>query len=301
MCGIRIHCSVSLFFCTIATSIIILTGCGTTRWSDSSRTATEQLLISSAIDHAVGKIDFTPMKDKRVFLATEAIEGVTDHKYLVMSLRQQLSSSGGILCNSKEQTDYVVEVRAGAIGTDRDETLIGIPAFNVPTFPGSTFSGTIPEIPIVKRTKQRGIAKIAVFAYNNHTGLPVWASGNSQSESTTDNLWFAGTGPLTKGNIYEHSTFAGGSVPTIPWKRYKRETTFADSVALFNEKPDAQPLTSPSPLRENIHKAPENKTPEMLAAEPPVPQQVRPLPAVPFLPVPERPIPQYASPFDISR
>jgi hypothetical protein len=276
------------FFCALAASVLIssLSGCGTTRWSDSSRTGTEQLLISSAIDAAVGKIDFSPMKDKRVFLITDAIEGITDQKYLTMSLRHRISASGSILCDSKDKTDYIIEVRAGAVGTDRDEMLVGVPSFTVPAFPGSAFSGSIPEIPIVKRTKQRGVAKIAVFAYNSRTGLPVWASGNSQSESTTDNLWFAGTGPLTKGNIYEHATFAGNNAPTIPWRRYKKEKTFADTAAVFDESPNALPLTSPSPVLESIKKAPENKNVEMMAANPGFPP-----------PLPAQPVPQYASPY----
>ena len=33
-------------------------GCGTTKWSDTSRTATEQLLISDAMDRAVSRIGF---------------------------------------------------------------------------------------------------------------------------------------------------------------------------------------------------------------------------------------------------
>lgn len=233
---------------------VLASGCGTTKWSDTGRTGTEQLLISSAIDSAIDKIDFSPMMDKRVFLDTKSIEGVTDHKYLTMSLRQHLAASGSLICNDKDNADYVVEVRAGAVGTDRDEMLIGIPAFNLPSLPGAAVSGAIPEIPFVKRTKQRGVAKMAVFAYNKHTGRPVWASGNKQSESLANNLWFAGTGPLTKGNIYDKTTFAGHSVPAIPWKKNRKTMTFADEIVLFEENPKEIRLSDPSPLdtKENI-------------------------------------------------
>ncbi|MDR2762572.1 MAG: hypothetical protein LBB88_08240, partial [Planctomycetaceae bacterium] len=195
-----------LFFC--------LVGCGTTKWSDTARTGTEQLLISNAIDSAVGKINFRPLGDRRVYLNTSAIDGVTDNKYLTMALRQHLATSGGILCDHETDADYIVDVRAGAVGTDRDDLLLGIPALSIPTIPGATISGaTIPEVPFMRRTKQIGVAKIAVFAYNKKTGRPIWASGNSMSESRAQNLWFAGTGPLTYGTIYGETTFAGHTMP----------------------------------------------------------------------------------------
>ncbi len=224
---------------------LVFVGCGTTKWSDTSRTGTEQLLISNAIDSAVSRIDFTPIGDKRVFLDTEAIEGVTDHKYLAKSLRQHLAASGGILCDEKEDSDYIVEARAGAVGTDRDELLlIGIPAMSLPSLAGTEITGaTIPEIPVVKQTKQRGVAKIAVFAYNRHTGRPVWASGNNQTESNANNLWIAGAGPLSLGTIYKAPTFAGHPVPrSVESSMVKNQRTFADRSAIFQEIPGEPPL-----------------------------------------------------------
>jgi len=189
-------------------------GCGTTRWSDTGRTGTEQLLISNAIDKVVHDIDFSPLRDKTCFLDTTAIAQTTDRDYLAKTLRQHLALSGAILATCQTEADYIVEVRAGAIGTDRDDLLFGIPATTVPSFPGSPYSAaTIPEVPFMRRTKQRGVAKIALFAYHRATGTPVWASGNSQSESTAQNLWFAGAGPLTRGTIYTEATFAGNPLP----------------------------------------------------------------------------------------
>jgi hypothetical protein len=228
----------------IAVCVLLMSGCGTTKWSDTTRTGTEQLLISNAIDNAVGKIDFSPISNKQVFLKTDAINEATDHKYLAMALRQQMAAGGGIICNKEEDADYIVEIRAGAIGTDRDDMLIGIPALTVPSLPGLTASSnTIPEIPFIKRTKQRGIAKIALFAYNRHTGRPLWASGNNQSESQARNLWFAGTGPLTRGTIYDETTFAGHSIPEfLGSKRDRYHKSFADRSIVFHEPTDEPSL-----------------------------------------------------------
>ena len=154
------------------------------------------------------------MRSKKCYLNTKAIAQTTDRDYLAMTIRQHMATAGAILADTEEEADYIVEVRAGAVGTDRDDLLVGIPATTLPALPNASYSATtIPEIPFVKRTKQRGVAKIALFAYNKTTGQPVWLSGNSQGESSASNLWFAGTGPLTRGTIYHETTFAGNPVP----------------------------------------------------------------------------------------
>jgi hypothetical protein len=226
--------------------MLFMGGCGTTKWSDTTRTGTEQLLISNAIDNAIGQIDFTPIGDKHVFLKTDAISNTTDYKYLAMALRQQMAANGGVICDTEEDADYIVEIRVGAIGTDRDDLLVGIPALTLPSIPATNFSaGTIPEIPFIKRTKQRGVAKIALFAYNKHTGRPLWASGNKQSESQARNLWFAGTGPLTRGTIYDETTFAGHRIRLPEFLESKQDRylkSFADRDMVFNELPNEPSL-----------------------------------------------------------
>ncbi|MDR0392414.1 MAG: hypothetical protein LBH59_10940 [Planctomycetaceae bacterium] len=249
-----------IFFVLIYFLFFGFVGCGTTKWSDTARTGTEQLLISNAIDSAVGKINFRPLGDRRVYLNTNAINEITDNKYLTMALRQHLSTSGGILCDSESDADYIVDVRAGAIGTDRDDLLVGVPALSIPTIPGAVITGaTIPEIPFIKQTKQIGVAKIAVFAYNKKTGRPIWASGNSISESRAQNLWFAGTGPLTFGTIYNDTTFAGHVMPSImQQKRNKKLYSFADQARYFKELPNEPLLTDKLPEQSKTIKVADN-------------------------------------------
>ena len=239
----------------LLTSICVLSafGCGTTRWSDTGRTGTEQLLISNAIDRVVADIDFSPLEGKRCFLNTTAISHTTDRDYLAMTLRQHLAVAGAILATSAEDANYIVEVRAGAIGTDRDDLLVGIPATTLPSLPGSQYgAAAIPEIPFVKRTKQRGVAKIALFAYNRTTGQPVWASGNSQSESTAQNFWFAGTGPLTRGTIYQEATFAGNPLP----RPIRLQTPCDATIELEQPQVFSEPVHPPAVPFPAFHFAP---------------------------------------------
>ena len=223
---------------------LFLFGCGTTKWSDTARTGTEQLLVSNAIDRVVAKIDFSPMRSRKCFLNTTAIQQTTDRDYLAMTIRQYLSVAGAILVLDESEADYIVEVRAGAVGTDRDDLLVGIPATTLPSIPTMEYSATsIPEIPIIKRTKQRGVAKVALFAYNRTTGQPVWASGNSQGESTARNLWFVGTGPLTRGTIYNETTFAGNPLPLRT-----NSDSMIEKSQVFSETLSAPSVSIPVPV-----------------------------------------------------
>jgi hypothetical protein len=197
-------------FVVIAMSGIVVVGCGTTRSSDTNRTATEQLLISDAIDRAVQTIDLQTIAGQTVYLDDSRLGDVVDRNYLVSTLRQHLLASGCSLRAERAEADYIVEARAGAIGTDRNDLLFGVPSMNVPQIlPVQPVPAAIPEVPIAKRRDQRGIAKIAVFAYHRETGTPVWQSGIAHQESSSNDVWILGAGPFQRGTIYEGTEFAG--------------------------------------------------------------------------------------------
>jgi len=204
MSKIRIKITLALF------GLLLLVGCGTTRSTDTLRTATEQLLISDAIDQSVQVVDFSTLSGETVFLDDSYLDGSVDRGYLISSLRQHLLASGCLLQGEREKADYIVEARAGAIGTDRNDLLFGIPAMNVPQFfPMPGVPSAIPEVPLAKRRDQRGIAKIGVFAYHRETGTPVWQSGLAQQESSSNDVWILGAGPFEHGTISEGTRFAG--------------------------------------------------------------------------------------------
>jgi hypothetical protein len=190
---------------------LVVVGCGTTRSSDTGRTATEQLLISNAIDRAVQSVDLKTLAGQSVFFDDSKLGEVVDRNYLISTLRQHLLANGCRLRDQRDQADFIVEARAGAVGTDRNDLLFGIPSTNVPQImPVQPVpAAVIPEIPIAKRRDQKGIAKLAVFAYHRETGTPVWQSGLVHEESSSNDVWILGAGPFQRGSIYEGTTFAG--------------------------------------------------------------------------------------------
>jgi hypothetical protein len=194
----------------------LLAGCGTTRQTDTQRAATEMLLVSQAVDQAVAQIDFAPLKDKTVFLDVQYLDPTTvDKGYLISSLRQHLLAHGALLRDDKKEAVYVVEPRAGGIGTDRHNMLVGTPQLSLPAvLPGMPTQ--LPEIALYKKTDQKGVAKIAVFAYNRVNGRALWQSGRVEEVATLKDRWLFGAGPFSDGSIRQRTELAGSPLPKLP-------------------------------------------------------------------------------------
>lgn len=196
------------------TCLLATVGCGTTRMSDSARTANEQLLVTSAVEQAIDLIDFEPLSGKAVFLDTQYLAGVSDQGYVTSTLRQHLVASGCIIKTDVKEATYVVEAR-GMVGTNRDEVLLGIPSMSLPNLGVPGVPSAIPEIAFAKRTAQEGVAKISVFAYNRETGHSVWQSGTNRVASNARNTWLLGAGPIQRGSIYPATGFAGTKLKSL--------------------------------------------------------------------------------------
>lgn len=214
----------------------LLVGCGQTRTSDTQRTATEQLLISDAVDRAVSEINFGPLQDQKVFLDTKALEGLVDRGYLESTLKQHMLASGLELQDSREKADFVVEARAGALGTGRQDVLYGIPSMNLPSISGLGVATVVPEIPFAKRTEQQGVAKVAVFAYEKASGKRVWQSGMTRVAANAKHLWVLGAGPYPSGTIYEGkgAVYVNRNLPNVK-KRVLPETLPVAKLQVFND------------------------------------------------------------------
>lgn len=225
-------------------------GCGTTKWSDTSRTATEQLLITDSIERAVSRLDFRALAGKKVYVDDGPLKQVTDNAYLTSAIRQHVLACGATLKEKKDEAEYVLEIR-GAVGTDRNDLLFGIPATNLPTVTGATYPSSIPEIAFAKKTDQRAVAKISLFAYNRETGRPVWQSGAAPVESKTKALWVLGAGPFRRGSIHDGTTFAGDRLriplidPMLAGDGTQKPVSVADE-AFFVEPKEVAKETKPA-------------------------------------------------------
>src|SRR4051812_29321022 len=180
----------------------LLSGCGINK----SRLATEQLVISDAVDKAVATIDFSALSGQKVFFDTQYLDGLTmgpngNVKYVISSLRQQMMAYDLRLQEKVDTADYVVEGRLGVLANDGYEVTYGIPgnaaaasatallAAPVPVAP------SIPELSLGRRNHQAGSAKVGLFAYDRVTREPVWQAGVKRGASDVRDSWFMGLGP----------------------------------------------------------------------------------------------------------
>lgn len=126
------------------------------------RSATEQLLLSTAADRAMKSVDLTMFAGKRVYVDGTYFDSY-DAKNALGTVRDALNSAGALLAPTATNAEYVVEARSGALSIDYDQTLIGLPSTGVPIPLAGTF--TIPEVALYKTQKQLSTAKIALLAY----------------------------------------------------------------------------------------------------------------------------------------
>ena len=206
---------------------LALSGCGSTK----SRTATEQLLMSDAVDRAIAQIDFTELAGQKIFFETKYLVntkdpqfignqkglGFVNAEYIMSSLRQQMVAADLRLQEKAEEADFIVEARLGAVGVDNNEVVYGIPASAPLSTAASVMMNgapipSIPEISVARKNIQLGAAKVGVFAYDRRTRQPVWQAGISQAMSDARDSWVLGVGPFQRGTIYKDGTrFAGAS------------------------------------------------------------------------------------------
>jgi|AraplaMF_Col_mMF_1032025.scaffolds.fasta_scaffold00046_121 hypothetical protein len=151
----------------LALLVVVLSGCTTTRETDPQRTATEQLLISTAADRAAAAMALELEPDRKCFLDATNFEGI-DGKYAVAAIRSSLLKKGTRFVPDQKQADTIIEIRSGALSIDKHDTLVGVPSLDIP-IPLAGELGT-PEIALYKSEEREGIAKFAATAYDAKDG-----------------------------------------------------------------------------------------------------------------------------------
>jgi hypothetical protein len=149
-------------------------GCVHIRQTDPARTATEQLLLSTAADRAAGSIGLSEFAHKKVFLDGTYFEGY-DSKYALGAIRDALSQAGALLVGDAKDSEIIVEARSGALSTDYENHLVGVPQMALPIPLAGSVS--IPEISFYKSDKQYSTAKFALLAYGAQSREHVFSSG----------------------------------------------------------------------------------------------------------------------------
>lgn len=216
-------------------------GCATTRTTDTPRTASEQLLISHAVDQALAKVDFRPLAGRAVFVQEKYLDGV-DKNYVVASVRHQLLAAGSRLVDKDTEADVIVELRSGGVGTDRMESYVGTPRIDIP----GMLPVQIPDVQLATNKRQMGTAKIGIVAYDAKTRQAL-GSGGVVSASSDDNNWFVlGIGPFRSGSMRQELQRAS-SESSLPLE-LARMLPFVGAEPEGTPPPDQSIFVGPSPV-----------------------------------------------------
>ena len=159
---------------------LALCGCTTERQSNPDRTATEQLLISTAAERAATKLALQMPTGTKVFVDATNFDGV-DAKYAIAAIRAHLLEHGSLLVDDKAKAENIVEIRAGALSMDQNALLIGIPQMTLPI--PLAGQAVTPEIALFKRDRRLGLAKFAAVGYNVADGKLVASSAPEYGDS----------------------------------------------------------------------------------------------------------------------
>lgn len=195
-------------------------GCTSTNSSNTARTATEQMLISNAVDQSLSKVDFQAFGGRKVFVEEKYLD-CADKNYVASSVRHRVLMQGGQIAAKPEEADVIVEVRSGAVGTNSSNSFLGIPQIQIP----GMFS--TPEIKLVNRVNQTGMAKIGLVAYDAKSHQVLGDGGMSLAKSADNNWYVLGIGPWQNGSVKKEIERGQPRYASQPWIEVPPQVAFA--------------------------------------------------------------------------
>jgi hypothetical protein len=161
-----------------ALATLALAGCSTARLTEPAQTATEQLLVTTAVDHAVGALKPPITPGSKVFVDAQFFDSdgaIVLPKYTIGAVRDLVLRSGSDLVDDRKAADQIVELRDGTQSIDHHGFLIGLPSIPIPI--PAVGSMTTPEIALFKRDRQKGVSKIALTVYDAKSGALAGSTG----------------------------------------------------------------------------------------------------------------------------
>jgi hypothetical protein len=179
---------------------VLSTGCTITKMTEPARSASEQLLLSTAADRALAKADLSVFANQKVFFDNSNFDSY-DSKYVIGSIRDAVSRVGALLVKTAPEADIIIEPRSGGLSIDTSDSLLGMPSTAAPI--PLTGAVQLPEIYLYKSDKDYSVAKLALLAYTNKTGGHFYSSGPLVGKAYDKNFNFIGMISWVRSDIPE--------------------------------------------------------------------------------------------------
>jgi hypothetical protein len=170
---------------------LLLASCTTVRVTEPYQTASEQLLVSTAVDHAIDNLKPQIPRGSKVYVDPQYFDidasgnNIILSHYTIGAVRDLILRAGGNLVGDRKAADLIVEMRNGGQSINHKTMLIGLPAIPVPI----PLTGTVetPELALFKRDNQSGISKIALTIYRAKSGALASSTGPVYGDSHDTN------------------------------------------------------------------------------------------------------------------
>jgi hypothetical protein len=151
-------------------ALVSTAGClGDIRTTNTKRTAVEELLVSTAAERAIAKVDSSVFAGKRVFVDVERLAPF-DKGYVVSAFQGYLAQGGASVVPARDKAQVVVEVRSGSSGIFDGKWGVGIPMVYASGFVAGSGGPTLPNLIEITYELREGWAKISGFAYDAKQG-----------------------------------------------------------------------------------------------------------------------------------
>jgi hypothetical protein len=196
-------------------TVALMCGCSSVKATGTSRSGTEQLLLTGAWDSALCTVDFRPLAGQKVYLDPQRVN-VVDKDWVLSSTRRAMAEQGVLLENNKDHAQVIVEAALGAYGTDERNCWFGLPQIGVvPTVfgaslatpSGSSSSTSATALALSQTNRQDAVVKAALFAYDAKSGRLVWESGPILNAQGVRDHFAVGTGPYRISSLQEVEQF----------------------------------------------------------------------------------------------
>ena len=154
-----------------AIAAFAITGCTEPSITNTGRNAVQELLLSHAVERGLGKMDFRPLKDKKVLPDYVYLAPQTYKEYMQACVETNLYISGATVVSKPEEADYILRLYVGALATESTHWNIGTPTLPLP-IPDTSLSVAIPELSLLKRITRTGVARFSAIVLDAKTKKP---------------------------------------------------------------------------------------------------------------------------------
>lgn len=176
----------SAFFCSAAALVLMLSGCADPKITNTGRNAVEQLLLTTAVDRSVAKLDFRMLAKDKVRFDYSLLATQVDKNYVQAAIEASVSAAGGIIALKADEAKFVLRPVCATLATEDNKIMFGTPQLPVP-IPDMSLSLVIPELPLYKRVTRQGVCKLYIEVLDAKTNKQLKLLGPVVSKSINNN------------------------------------------------------------------------------------------------------------------